>query len=328
MASKNRVENVAIVGAGGNMGSYIVEALLKEGKHKVTAITRPDSNSRMPEGVIVKKVNYDNQDELVDVLRGQDALLVTMNNMAPPEQQVRLVEAAATANVRWIMPNLWGIDGKNEPLLKDILVSDRVMPVLRRIEELGKSSWIGLTCGFWYEWSLGGGAVGMGSVMYGFDLKNRTVTFIDDGNTKINTSTWPQSGLATARLLALKEKPDGPDDKSPTISQFKSDFVCVSSFLVSQRDMLESVLRVTGTKESDWKADHADHQERYNDGVKELQAGERAGFAKLLYTRTFFPNGDGNYGAKYGLHNDILGLPKEDLDEFTKATFKYAGVPL
>ena len=310
------------------MGSYIVDALLKEGKHKITAITRPDSNNRMPEGVAVKRVNYDNTEELIDALKGQDALLITMGSTAPVDQQMRLVEAAAAANVRWVMPNAWGVDGKNETLMKDTLLHGRITPVLKRIEELGKSSWIGLTCGFWYEWSLGGAAMDMGPYMYGFDLKNRTVTFIDDGTTKINTSSWPQAGLATARLLGLKEHPDGANDKSPTISQFKNDFLVVSSFLVSQKDMLESVLRVSGTKESDWKAEYVNHQEQFDKGREQLQAGEQVGFARLLYSRTFFPNGDGNYETRYGLHNDLLGLPKENIDQVTKAAFEYAKVPL
>lgn len=310
------------------MGSYTVDAMLKEGKHKITAITRADSETQMPEGVTVKRVKYENADELVDTLRGQDALIITMGAMAPPEQQIRLVEAAAAADVRWIMPNWYGPDGRNEKLGKDTMLGTFVASVLKRIEELGKSSWIGLVCSFWYEWSVGGGAWNLGPFMYGFDLKNHTVNFIDDGTTKINTSTWPQAGLAVARLFSLKEKPDGPDDESTTLSQFKNDYVYMSSFLVNQMDMMESVLRVTGTKESDWKATYTGHQEQYNEGLKQRQAGDRIGFAKVLYTRVFFPNGDSNYEAKYGLHNDILGLPKEDIDQATKRAFKYAQVSL
>ncbi|KAF2099522.1 NAD(P)-binding protein [Rhizodiscina lignyota] len=328
MAAKNHVENVAIVGAGGNMGSYIVKAMLKEGKHKIIAITRADSSSEMPEGLTVKRVNYDSPDELAEALMGQDALIITLSGIAPPEQQMRLVEAAAAANVRWVMPSWFGPDGKNESLRIDTMLDGHITPLLKRIEELGKSSWICLACSFWYEWSLGGGAWGLGQVMYGFDLRNRTVTFIDDGMTKINTSTWPQAGLAVARLFSLKEKPDGPDDKSPALSQLKNDYVYVSSFLASQKDIFESVLRVTGTKEGDWQAKYVDHEERYDEGEKQQQAGDRMGFAKVLYTRVFFPNGDGNFEAKYGLHNDILGLPKGNIDDATKAAFEYGQVPL
>lgn len=46
----NRIEHVAIVGATGSVGAYITKELLKRGKHTVTAITREDSKSKMPEG--------------------------------------------------------------------------------------------------------------------------------------------------------------------------------------------------------------------------------------------------------------------------------------
>lgn len=42
----------------------MVEELVKTGKHKVSAITRADSMSKVPAGVEIKKVNYDDHDSL------------------------------------------------------------------------------------------------------------------------------------------------------------------------------------------------------------------------------------------------------------------------
>lgn len=56
----------------------------------------------------------------------------------------------------------------------------------KAIEDLGKSSYISVSTGFWYEWSL---AI---TAAFGFDFANRTVNFFDDGDTKISVSTWPQ----------------------------------------------------------------------------------------------------------------------------------------
>ncbi|KAL9017159.1 MAG: hypothetical protein Q9185_005516 [Variospora sp. 1 TL-2023] len=72
---KNQIENVAIVGAAGYSGKYIVEALLRNGRQKVTAVTREGGTSQMPAGVDVKKVNYDDHEALTQALRGQDALV-------------------------------------------------------------------------------------------------------------------------------------------------------------------------------------------------------------------------------------------------------------
>ena len=69
-----------------------------------------------------------------------------------------------------------------------MLVGDAKKITREFIEKLERGSWIAVSCGFWYEWSL---AI---PVAYGFDFENRAVTLFDDGETRINTSTWPQVG--------------------------------------------------------------------------------------------------------------------------------------
>ncbi len=293
--------------------------MIKTGRHKVTAITRADSTSKVPAGVEVKKVRYDDYDSLVEALQGQEVLIITMAVTAPSEQQTKLIEAAAAANVPWVLPNEWGPDGTNVQLGRDILLGEKQNKYRAHIEQLGKSSWIGIACSFWYEFSLSSGVE-----TYGFDLKNRTVTFIDDGDTRINTSTWPQCGRGIAGLLGLKVLPDDENDQSPHLAQFRNKFVYVSSFLISQRDMLDSVMRVTGTKLGEWKITHESSKKRYESGMAELQKGNRLGFARLLYTRVFYPDGSGDFETSKGLQNNILGLPKEDIDEYTKVALQMA----
>ncbi|MCJ1289869.1 hypothetical protein MMC34_001402 [Xylographa carneopallida] len=101
----NYIKRVAVVEAGGNSGKYIAEALLKTGKHTVTAITRADSKSALPNGVEVKKVDYGSPASLADAVRGHDALVITMGPMAPPDTQSKLLQAAADADVPWVLPN-------------------------------------------------------------------------------------------------------------------------------------------------------------------------------------------------------------------------------
>ncbi len=127
-----------------------------------------------------------------------------------------------------------------------------------------------------------------------------------------------------AKLFSLKVLPEDAGDKSVTLSQFKDQFVFISSFLVSQKDMFDSVLRVTGTTEKDWNIKYEDVHERYKNGVSELQSGNRDGYPKLLYARVFFRDGGGDFESKKGLSNDVLGLPKEDIDERTRAAIAMA----
>ncbi|KAK8136457.1 NAD(P)-binding protein [Apiospora sp. TS-2023a] len=302
------VKNVAIVGATGTVGTYIMDELLKAGKHQVTAITRQDSTAAIPKGVKVAKVDYDNRDSLVAALRGQDVLIITMSVQAPKESQLKLVDAAADAGVRWILPNEWGLDQTNEALADGAFMGPPSRAVRKHIEERGVSSWIGVVCGFWYDFSLGGSPL-----RYGFDFANRSVTLFDEGTQPINTTTFPQVGRAVARLLALPT-----EEKGGSLTDFRNGFVYISSFCASQKDMLESALRVTGTKMEDWQVGREGSAERYARGLKMMQEGNMAGFVQAMYTRTFFPNDDGAYERRHGLHNGLLGLPVEDIDEFTK----------
>lgn len=100
----------------------MTRALLATGKHTVTALTRADSQSELPEGVIVSKIEYDKPETLVEALKGQDALVITLGGLAPKEIDMKLVNAAGEAGVPWILPGEWAPDTANEGLVKDVFV--------------------------------------------------------------------------------------------------------------------------------------------------------------------------------------------------------------
>lgn len=85
--------------------------------------------------------------------------------------------------------------------------------------------------------------------------------------------------------------------------------------------MLESALRVTGTKEDDWTINKEPAQERYSSGLKEMREGKRIGFAKMI-SRVFYPDGSGDFEHNKGTLNGLLDLPKEDIDEATKTAIE------
>jgi uncharacterized protein YbjT (DUF2867 family) len=82
----------------------MAEALVAGGKHTVTAISRKDSKSSIPSGVQVAHVDYDDHKSLVSALKGQDALVITLGVMTPPDYQRRLLRAAVDAEVPWVLP--------------------------------------------------------------------------------------------------------------------------------------------------------------------------------------------------------------------------------
>lgn len=99
----------------------MTEALLKTGKHAVTAISRVGSQSDLPEGVIRKSVDYYQPASLVDALQGQDALVITLGGAASKDIDMQLINAAGEAGVSWILPNEWGPDNTSEEVLRDIV---------------------------------------------------------------------------------------------------------------------------------------------------------------------------------------------------------------
>ncbi|QKX59503.1 uncharacterized protein TRUGW13939_06637 [Talaromyces rugulosus] len=312
---KNNIEKVAIVGAGGQVGKFITEALLQKRHFKITALTRQESTSVVPEGVEIKKVDYNEPSTLVEALKGQDVLIVTLAVTVTDEAE-KLNKAAAEAGVPWVLPNEFGSGSNNDAVNQDIKMGIQKQNIRKQIEELGTSSWIGIVSGFWYEYSLS-----VGSWSYGFDINNRTVTFFDDGTQQINTSTWPQVGRAVANLLSLKVLPENESDKRPYLSQYKNELVYFSSFKVNQQEMFESLLRVTGTKKDDWKISNESVKARFETGKSMLQSGDRRGFGLMLYSRFFFPDAP---GINPSSSNADLGLPEENLDEWTGVAVQMA----
>ncbi|RMZ11429.1 hypothetical protein D0860_03422 [Hortaea werneckii] len=318
MSTKNHITKVALVGAGGHVGEFIAKELLDTGKHSITALTRKGSKSKIPEGLRIAEIDYDDPSTIVEALKGHEALVITLGGAAPPDQQSKLIQAAAEAGVHWILPNEWSPDTAHEALLKDVPIFAPKANARKEIERSGgKCSYISVVTGFWYEWSLAIPAA------YGCDFTNHTFTFFDDGEIKTTMSTWPQVGRAVARLLSLPVSPEG-DGKSECLEALKNKVVYVCSFTISQKDMFASALRATGTQVSDWQIKYEPAQERFAAGLEAMKTGDRLGFAKMLYSRIFFSDGVGNFEASKGTVNKMLNLPGEDIDKATRAAVRRA----
>ncbi|KAF5977581.1 putative isoflavone reductase family protein (CipA) [Fusarium bulbicola] len=304
----NSIERVAVVGAGGTIGSHIANALLQTGKHTVTALTRQGSTNNLPDGIIVAPIDYSDELTIIAALKNQQFLIITLAPNAPRDTHSKLVQAAAKAGVPYIMPNSYAGDIEQVKLGEDTLLGPIAKANRDEIERLGMK-WITVCCGFWFDYSLAGG-----ESRFGFDFDNKSLTLYDDGNVKNSTSTLAQVGRAVARVLSLKELPE--DDTDLTFSSFLNRAVYLNSFVVSQRDLFESVKRVTGTSDADWSVTHESSKKKYEDGMAQVKRGDMSGFSKLLYARAFFPEDTSDLSAK--AQNELLGLPKEDLDEATK----------
>ncbi|KAF2169462.1 hypothetical protein M409DRAFT_36175 [Zasmidium cellare ATCC 36951] len=307
---ENAIKRIAIVGAGGTVGAFITAALSNTPNHTLTALTRPGSTAALPSHIKTFSVDYTSPTSLTTALQNQQLLIITLSPTAPRDTHSKLVQAAARAGVKYIIPNGYGPDIENTKHGEDILLGAVARAQREEVERLGMQ-WVEVCCGFFYDYSLAGG-----EARFGFDFEKRSLTVYDDGNTKISTSTLSQVGRAVAKMLSLKILPKDEDDGSLTLSRFLNNGVFFNSFVVSQNDMFRSVKRVTGTTDADWTITYEDTRTRYEQGLALVKQGNMSGFGKLLYSRSFFPDDPSDMSAKS--QNELLGLPKEDLDEATR----------
>lgn len=117
-----------------------------------------------------------------------------MTVTAAKDTQAKLIRAAAAAGVPWVLPNEFGMYNTDEAQ-NDTIGQSKTKD--RQLIESLDLSYVGVTCGFWYEYSL------PAPQLYGFDIAKREAVFFDDGTQKINTSTWGQTGRAVAAILSL-----------------------------------------------------------------------------------------------------------------------------
>jgi hypothetical protein len=99
---------------------------------------------------------------------------------------------------------------------------------------------------------------------------------------------------------------------------FANKLVYISSFCISQIDLLGSIQRVTSSPQSSWDVQFQDTEAKVAAGKEKLKHGDMLGYADLIYGHVFKDGAGGNYQARVGLSNQALSLPNEDLDEELK----------
>lgn len=99
---------------------------------------------------------------------------------------------------------------------------------------------------------------------------------------------------------------------------FANKLVYISSFCISQTDLLGSIQRVTSFPQSSWDIQFQDTEAKVAAGKEKLKYGDMSGYADLVYGHVFKDGAGGNHQTRVGLSNQVLSLPNEDLDEEVK----------
>ncbi|TDZ71961.1 putative pinoresinol-lariciresinol reductase 3 [Colletotrichum trifolii] len=291
---------IAIVGASGNVGGLTLRALLERNMHTITAVGRSGSTATFPEGVMVKKGSYEDEGFLASAFAGQDVVLLALGFASYAAGQEPLIRAAAKAGVEWILPVEFGSD----PAPSKLRDSSPILQGKRRfrdlVEELG-ASWIAIVNNPWYDWSMGAG-------FWGIDVRNRAARLYDGGSTKFVTTNLPTTGKGIAGVLSL------PDAE---LERYRNRPFYLQSFYVSQRDMLDSIQRATGTTDKDWKIEVLDAAPVVAQSEEAARGGDHGAGLVAFYINHMREGWGGDYSAKV---EDLsrIGLEEEDLDETSK----------
>jgi hypothetical protein len=154
--------------------------------------------------------------------------------------------------------------------------------------------------------------------MFGIDVPKKTAHLLNGGTAKFNTTNLSTAALAIVRLLSLPIDPAS----GISLSGYGNRLVYVSSFLTSQREILDAVQRVTGTTDQDWTITNGDAKKFIEEGGAKMATGDFTGMVNLLYGAVMKGDMGGDYESVKGVSNGVLGLPKEDLDEAVRTALK------
>lgn len=306
MSAAIQGRKIAIIGASGQLGKPMVEALIGFAAHTVTAIQRSDATSTLPAGVIVKKGDLEDENFLAEALKGQDALVLMPPLSHLVELQKPAIRAAAKVGVPYIFPSEFGPDPFAGQLVEEngLLVAKK--SIRDFIEELGVSSWVSIAVGPWLE-------AGLSQGLWGIDAKARKATIWKGADAKASTASVPHTGEAVAAVLSLPEA---------DLAKYKNKAVYTPSFHLTQHEILEAVQKVTGTTDRDWDIQVRDVDEVAKDYEAKIKAGDQmAGFVKFFVTH-FLAGHGGDFEHKVDSSElkklESLGLRKESLDEVVR----------
>jgi nucleoside-diphosphate-sugar epimerase len=295
------IQKVTLVGANGKLGPAILHALLSAGTFTVTVLSRTSSKSTYPPSVHVARVSDDlPDDELVQALRGQDAIVVVFAG-SNSDLQIRLADAAARAGVQRFIPADFGsCDSRSARALELVPLYRAKQKVRQHLEQLASGgsqssshlSWTSLVCGHFFDYGLKSG-------LLLFDIEARKVRILDGGEIKWSATTIETIATAVMRVLQKED-------------ETKNRMLYIQSFCVTQNEVLKSLERVTGQS---WQVENVDSEDYIREARVRLDQRDPKAQEDLVSALGIV---DANWEGKDDFANSLLGLKTEDLDQVVR----------
>ncbi|KAM0257006.1 hypothetical protein ACHAQJ_004599 [Trichoderma viride] len=289
--------NVAIVGAGGNIGKIIFDALVADGSFNITVLSRIDSSAVFPSGVSVYKSDFSDAD-LRFAFKGQDVVISTLGATGFGEQK-KLVDAAVGAGVKRFLPSEFSSNSQDTAVLQLLPLfgqKSELIEYLKAKQSTGLS-WTGVASSLLFDWGLSNGFLE-------YDLTNKTATIWDDGDRKFTLTNEKDLGVAVTSIL---KKPEETANK----------YLFISSVETTQNEILAALEEATCAK---WVTNNTTTKAQIDTTLQKLGAGDFSGAFALVRATVFSttPGLKSNYAKDQTLSNDLLGLKPTNVTETVK----------
>ena len=241
---------VIVFGASGNVGQYIVPALLRANV-ATTVSTRPGSKATFPDGVKVIKTDLGDSKSLVDAIRGHDVVIALVPAREASAQKL-LPDAAVAAGAKYFLPSEYGHDATNEEITPylPIFAEKRAVTAYLREKEKQGLSWTGITTALFFDWGLPRG-------MFDMNFKDHTATIWDSGDARFSAANMGDIADGVVKLVTDLE----------ARKEYLNQSVYVSSVQVTQNELLAAAEEVTGKK---FKVEHRESGAALEDPTKVL----------------------------------------------------------
>ncbi|KAI1123659.1 NmrA-like family protein [Nemania abortiva] len=292
------LKNVVVVGASNagqvRLGSYIVDALKTDPELVITVISRTSTTAQLPEGVKVIRVSDSyRQDELEGAFAGQDAVVMS-TGFQLMGQEGKFIEAAVKAGVKRFIPSEFGSNTHNPntvSIFPMTAAKAKVVGDLRTKESRGLT-WTAICTNIFFD-------IGLTTGFMGYDIKEHKAIIWDDGSHKFSATT--RENVAKAVLGVLR---------NPEITA--NQYVYVSSFEVSQNEVLSALENVQGVK---YAVTPTTTEKEIAEGKAALEKKDFMEAGRLLRAAVYNPGYGNNFANEAELWNDKIGVPREDLGE-------------
>ncbi|KAA8650352.1 hypothetical protein EYZ11_000697 [Aspergillus tanneri] len=291
------LKSVAVIGAGGSIGTIVVNGLIESSQFTITAITRSESKATFPAGVIVRKTNFSETD-LEAAFKGKDAVISTVGSAAFSDQK-KYVDAAVRAGVKRFIPSEFSASSLNAAvrgLLPLFEVKKELLEYLKAKEGEGLT-WTGIFPSLLFDWGLGNGFLQ-------FDIPNRKATIWDGGSKSFTLTNEKQLAQAVVSVLQYPQETQNQN-------------INIASVETTQNEILAALEEETGAK---WSVTSTTTDEQVSEARKKLGAGDFSGAFMLVRATTYasIPGLQSNYVKDLNLSNDLLGLELESVKKTVK----------